>query len=68
MPQESFVVLGQYVRHGVEELALDKLTPLLRLKCRDSVSDATKDLGSPEEIRRIFIGFQGGLYRPVRVA
>jgi type I restriction enzyme, R subunit len=70
VPQAGFIefVLGQYVRHGVEELALDKLTPLLRLKYSNSVADATKDLGSPEEIRKIFIEFQGGLYRPVRVA
>jgi type I restriction enzyme R subunit len=70
VPQESFIefVLGQYVRHGVEELALDKLTPLLRLKYRDSVSDATKELGPPGQIRKLFIEFQGGLYRPVRVA
>lgn len=70
MQQRSFIefVLAQYVRHGVEELGLDKLTPLLRLKYSNSVADATNDLGSPEDIRRVFIEFQGGLYRPVRVA
>lgn len=38
-------VLSHYVRVGVEELDQDKLTPLLRLKCHNSIADALTDLG-----------------------
>ena len=43
-------VLSHYVSVGVEELDQNKLTPLLRLKYNDSISDAVADLGNPEEI------------------
>lgn len=56
-------VLLHYVNVGVEELAQEKLTPLLRLKYRDSIADAVADLGRPEEIGRMFIGFQKYLYQ-----
>ena len=39
------------------------LTPLLRLKYHDSLSDAIADLGKPEEIGRVFAGFQKYLYQ-----
>ena len=48
---------------GVEELDQKKLTPLLRLKYHDSLSDALADLGKPEEIDRVFAGFQKYLYQ-----
>jgi type I restriction enzyme R subunit len=54
-------VLGHYVAEGVEELDLEKLTPLLRLKYH-AISDAAADLGSVEEIRGLFVGFQKFLY------
>lgn len=54
-------VLDHYVEEGVDELAIDKLTPLLRLKY-NAITDATADLGSPEQIRQTFIGFQKYLY------
>ena len=54
-------VLDHYIQEGVEELGLEKLTPLLRLKYH-AISDATSDLGSPEQIRDTFIGFQKYLY------
>lgn len=57
-------VLAQYVRVGVEELAADKLTPLLRLKYHDALVDAVADLGRPEEIQQAFTGFQQYLYPP----
>ena len=47
---------------GVDELALDKLTPLLRLKYHDAIADAVADLGPAEEIRSLFTGFQRHLY------
>ncbi len=60
--QQGFLdfVLSHYVSVGVEELAIDKLTPLLRLKYNDSISDAVEDLG--EDIGEAFTGFQRYLY------
>ena len=40
----------------------EKLTPLLRLKYHNSIADAVADLGRPEEIGKIFAGFQKYLY------
>jgi type I restriction enzyme, R subunit len=50
------------VNEGVQELNRDKLTPLLRLKYRDSIADAVADLGKPDEIWKVFAGFQKYLY------
>jgi type I restriction enzyme, R subunit len=55
-------VLSQYVKQGVGELDAEKLTPLLRLKYNNAISDAVADLGSPEQIRQVFVGFQRYLY------
>jgi type I restriction enzyme, R subunit len=62
--QQAFLdfVLSHYVREGVQELDQDKLTPLLRLKYHDSIKDALDDLGKPDEIGRVFAGFQKFLY------
>jgi type I restriction enzyme R subunit len=62
--QQAFLdfVLSHYVREGVQELDQEKLTPLLRLKYHDSIADATADLGRPEEIGKVFTGFQKYLY------
>jgi type I restriction enzyme R subunit len=57
-------VLLQYVKVGVEELAQDKLSPLLKLKYHDAIADAVADLGKPEEIGKVFVGFQKYLYQP----
>jgi len=51
-------VLSHYVRVGVQELDQEKLTPLLRLKYNNSIADAVAHLGKPEDIGRVFIGFQ----------
>lgn len=56
-------VLGQYVKIGVEELAQDKLAPLLQLKYNNAIADAIADLGRPEEIGNAFAGFQKYLYQ-----
>jgi type I restriction enzyme, R subunit len=65
--QQAFIdfVLAQYVRQGVEELDADKLTPLLRLKYNNAISDAVADLGGTVEIRTMFAGFQRYLYEPI---
>ena len=55
-------VLGQYVKAGVGELDQDKLPPLLKLKYH-ALADAAQDLGSPEQIRGVFVGFQKFLYQ-----
>jgi type I restriction enzyme R subunit len=57
-------VLDHYVQEGVGELDIEKLTPLLRLKYH-AIADAAADLGSPEQIRQTFVGFQKYLYRDV---
>jgi len=63
--QQAFLdfVLSHYVNEGVQELNRDKLTPLLRLKYHDSISDAINELGKPEEIWNVFAGFQIYLYQ-----
>jgi len=55
-------VLSQYVKEGVDELDLSKLTQLLRLKYHNAIADAVDDLGQPEQIRDMFTGFQKYLY------
>ena len=68
--QQGFLdfVLSHYVRVGVEELDLDKLTPLLKLKYHDSIPDAVADLGQADQIRNVFAGFQKFLYQKQAVA
>lgn len=56
-------VLSHYVSVGVEELDSEKLKPLLCLKYHDSIADAVADLGKPEEIGKVFSGFQKFLYQ-----
>ena len=55
-------VLSQYVTQGVDELDAEKLTPLLRLKYNNAISDAVADLGGTTQIRNMFVGFQQYLY------
>jgi type I restriction enzyme R subunit len=55
-------VLSHYITIGVEELDQAKLTPLLKLKYHDSIADAVADLGKPDEIGKVFSGFQRYLY------
>ena len=56
-------VLSQYVKVGVDELAQEKLSPLLKLKYNNAIADAVADLGKPEEIGKTFAGFQKYLYQ-----
>jgi type I restriction enzyme R subunit len=62
--QQEFLefVLQHYVAVGVEELAVEKLTPLLNLKYEHSIRDAVSDLGSASSITAAFEGFQKHLY------
>ena len=55
-------VLSHYIAEGVHELDQAKLTPLLKLRYHDSIADAVADLGKPDEIGRVFTGFQKYLY------
>ena len=61
--QQEFLnfVLEQYVKEGVDELDIDKLSPLLLLKY-NAITDAKKELGAIGFIRETFIGFQEHLY------
>ncbi len=63
--QQAFVdfVLAQYVKQGVDELDAEKLSPLLKLKYKNAIADAFADLGSPDQVRRVFLGFQKFLYQ-----
>ena len=45
----------------MDELSQEKLKGLLELKYH-SIHDATKALGNPYEIRKVFVGFQELLY------
>ncbi|TVP70214.1 MAG: restriction endonuclease subunit R, partial [Leptolyngbya sp. LCM1.Bin17] len=67
--QQDFLdfVLDQYIRQGVGELDQDKLPQLLELKYHD-IRDAVANLGSVNNIRTVFIGFQQHLYSDDRVA
>jgi type I restriction enzyme R subunit len=58
-------VLSQYVKVGVQELDQEKLSPLLKLKYNNAIADAVADLGRPEEIGKVFSGFQKYLYQKV---
>ena len=62
--QQTFLdfVLAQYVKVGVDELELQKLGPLLKLKYKESIADAIADLGPADQIRQVFAGFQKYLY------
>ena len=63
--QQAFLdfVLSQYIKVGVGELDQEKLSPLIKLKYSNSIADAVADLGRPEEIGKIFAGFQKYLYQ-----
>ena len=59
-------VLSHYVKVGVGELDREKLTPLLRLRYNDSISDAVADLG--DGIGAVFADFQRYLYQTNSIA
>ena len=61
--QREFVkyVLRNYVDVGVDELDVSKLSTVLTAKY-GSINAAQQDLGTPQEIQKIFIDFQKNLY------
>ena len=63
--QQAFLsfVLAHYVTAGVEELDETKLGPLLKLKYNNALADAFADLGTPDSVRKTFVGFQRYLYQ-----
>jgi len=63
--QQAFLdfVLSQYVKEGVDELETEKLSPLLKLRYNNAISDALADLGDAKQIRKMFVGFQKYLYQ-----
>jgi type I restriction enzyme R subunit len=61
--QQQFIkfVLERYIADGVDELSTTKMRSLIELKY-NTISDATKELGTPAAIRETFVGFQKYLY------
>jgi hypothetical protein len=51
-------VLSHYVSVDVEELDQERQTPLLRLKCHNSITDVLSDLGEAEDVGQVFTGFR----------
>ena len=45
----------------MDELDSEKLSPLLRLRYK-ALNDAFAELGKPEQVRQMFVGFQRHLY------
>ncbi len=54
-------VLGEYVRQGDDELAVEKLTGLMKLRFGSALEGA-KALGGAPMVRSAFVGFQRYLY------
>ena len=47
---------------GVDELDAEKLSPLLKLRYNNAIADAFAELGRPDQVRQVFVGFQRHLY------
>ena len=65
---ESFDLIhhGKSIRPGIDfykRRVNEKLTPLLRLRYQNAIADAVADLGSADQIRKVFVGFQRYLYQ-----
>ena len=62
--QREFIkfVLDKYIKFGVTQLNVSDLPKLLELKYK-STADGRNKLGSNEDIRLLFIGFQKELYK-----
>lgn len=61
--QQAFLdfILSQYVKEGVDELDLEKLPALLKLRYGGAM-EAQNHLGAPKEINGLFLSFQKYLY------
>ena len=64
--QQAFVdfVLAKYVRQGLDELDAEKLSPLLKLKYNNAIAGAFAELGQPEQVRKVFVGFPRHFCQP----
>jgi type I restriction enzyme R subunit len=64
--QQEFIqfVLAQYVKEGVSVLDDQQLPTLIDIKYH-TIRDAAKEIGTPDNIRELFVGFQKHLYEPV---
>jgi type I restriction enzyme, R subunit len=62
--QQEFIdfILDRYITDGVEELAINKINPLIKLKYK-TISDAAAEFGSIPLIRDTFVKFQKFLYK-----
>jgi len=62
--QQEFIefVLSQYIKEGVGELALEKLSSLIELKYHNT-TEAVAELGAPAKISEVFVEFQKYLYQ-----
>jgi len=62
--QQGFIdfILERYIDEGVTELSTSKMKSMIELKY-NTISDAAVELGSPQVIRDVFVGFQAYLYR-----
>jgi type I restriction enzyme R subunit len=65
--QRAFVdfVLGQYEDHGDEQLEIEKLSPLLKLRYGSALNDAFAELGKADQVRGLFLDIQRILYSPI---
>ena len=61
--QRAFInfVLGNYIKAGVDELDIEKLSPALISKY-GGVYEAQQELGNVDDIKRVFVEFQQYLY------
>ena len=61
--QRTFInfVLGNYIKAGVDELDIDKLSPALISKY-GGVYEAQQELGNVDDIKKVFVEFQQYLY------
>ena len=66
--QKDFInfILEQYIKTGVDELAINNLSNLIKLKYQ-SIFDGQKVLGNLDQIQKTFIDFQKHLYLEARV-
>ncbi len=47
-----------------DELDDAKIKDLLKLKYNNAIADALTELGQPDQVRRVFVGFQRHLCEP----
>jgi type I restriction enzyme R subunit len=61
--QRAFInfVLGNYIKAGVDELDIEKLSPALISKY-GGVYEAQQELGNVDDIKKVFVDFQQYLY------